>query len=45
MASGRDTDRLSKVLGTSGDLLPVKLDVTQPGDAEAAVRAAIGRFG
>ena len=45
VASGRDTDRLSRVLGTSGDLLPVKLDVTQPGDAEAAVRAAVDRFG
>ena len=45
VATGRDTARLSRVLGTSGDLLPVKLDVTQPGDAEAAVRAAVDRFG
>ena len=45
VASGRDAARLPKVLGTSGDLLTVKLDVTQPGDAEAAVRAAVRRFG
>ena len=45
VASGRDRDRLSKVLGESNDLLPVKLDVTSRGDAEAAVRAAVDRFG
>src|SRR5881409_4010373 len=45
VASGRDTDRVSKALGQSNDLLPVKLDVTSRADAEAAVRAAIDRFG
>jgi NAD(P)-dependent dehydrogenase (short-subunit alcohol dehydrogenase family) len=45
VASGRDSDRVSKVLGPSDDLLAVKLDVTQRGDAEAAVRAAVDRFG
>jgi NAD(P)-dependent dehydrogenase (short-subunit alcohol dehydrogenase family) len=45
VASGRDTDRLSQVLGRSNDLLTVKLDVTRRGDAEAAVRAAVERFG
>jgi NAD(P)-dependent dehydrogenase (short-subunit alcohol dehydrogenase family) len=45
VASGRDTDRLSKVLGPSDDLLAVKLDVTSRADAEAAVRAAVDRFG
>jgi short chain dehydrogenase len=39
VASGRDTDRVSKALGRSNDLLPVKLDVTSRTDAEAAVRA------
>ena len=43
VASGRDTDRLSKVLGQSSDQLAVKLDVTSRADAEAAVRAAIAR--
>src|SRR5437879_4045001 len=45
VASGRDTDRVSKALGQSNDLLPVKLDVTSRADAEAAVRVAIDRFG
>jgi NAD(P)-dependent dehydrogenase (short-subunit alcohol dehydrogenase family) len=45
VASGRDTDRLSKALGQSADLLPVKLDVTSRADAEAAVGAAVDRFG
>ena len=44
-ASGRDIDRLSRVLGKSNDLLAVKLDVTSRADAEAAVRAAVERFG
>jgi NAD(P)-dependent dehydrogenase (short-subunit alcohol dehydrogenase family) len=45
VASGRDTDRVSKALGQSNDLLPVTLDVTSREDAEAAVRAAVDRFG
>ena len=45
VASGRDTDRLSKALGASGNLLTVKLDVTGAADAEAAVKAAVERFG
>ena len=45
VASGRDTGRLSTTLGQSNDLLVVKLDVTRRGDAEAAVRAALDRFG
>ena len=45
MASGRDRERVSKVLGTSSDVLAVTLDVTCAADAEAAVRAAVDRFG
>src|SRR3954464_13454773 len=45
VASGRDTERVSKTLGQSGDLLPVRLDVTSRADAEAAVGAAVDRFG
>ena len=45
VASGRDTDRVSKALGPSSDLLPVTLDVTSRTDAEAAVQAAVERFG
>ncbi len=45
VATGRDTGRVSKALGQSDDLLAVKLDVTSRADAEAAVRAAVDRFG
>src|SRR5688572_30610269 len=45
VASGRDTARVSKALGQSNDLMPVRLDVTSGADAEAAVRAAVDRFG
>jgi NAD(P)-dependent dehydrogenase (short-subunit alcohol dehydrogenase family) len=45
VASGRDRDAVSKALGQSENLLSVTLDVTTRADAEAAVRAAIERFG
>src|SRR5437868_10540818 len=45
VATGRDTERVTKALGQSNDLLPVKLDVTSRADGEAAVRAAVDRFG
>ena len=45
VASGRDSGRVSKALGRSNDLLAVKLDVTSRADAEAAVKAAVERFG
>jgi NAD(P)-dependent dehydrogenase (short-subunit alcohol dehydrogenase family) len=45
VASGRDTVRVSKALGQSNDLLPVRLDVTSRADAEAAVEVAVDRFG
>jgi NAD(P)-dependent dehydrogenase (short-subunit alcohol dehydrogenase family) len=45
VASGRDRDAVSEAVGQSDDLLAVKLDVTNRADAEAAVRAAVGRFG
>lgn len=45
VASGRDSDGVSKALGQSNELLAVELDVTKPGDAEAAVKAAVDRFG
>jgi NAD(P)-dependent dehydrogenase (short-subunit alcohol dehydrogenase family) len=45
VASGRDTDRLSKALGSSSNLLTVRLDVTRPVEAEAAVKAAVDRLG
>src|SRR6266571_9113375 len=45
VATGRDTDAVAKAVGESDDLLVVKLDVTNGADAEAAVRAAVNRFG
>ena len=45
VATGRNSDAVSKALGQSNDLLSVTLDVTRRTDAEAAVRAAIDRFG
>ncbi len=45
VASGRDKDAVAKAVGQSNDLLAVELDVTSRADAEAAVRAAVDRFG
>jgi len=45
VATGRDVERLTTALGPSDDLLAVKLDVTRPEDAAAAVKAAVDRFG
>ena len=45
VATGRNTDPVAKAVGHSNDLLAVKLDVTSRADAEAAVRAAVDRFG
>lgn len=45
VATGRDPAAVSKALGESNELLAVKLDVTKPSEAEAAVRAAVDRFG
>ena len=45
VATGRNTDKVAQAVGNSADLLVVKLDVTSPADAEAAVKAVIDRFG
>ena len=45
VATGRNTEKVAKALGNSADLLVVKLDITKPADAEAAVKAAVDRFG
>jgi NAD(P)-dependent dehydrogenase (short-subunit alcohol dehydrogenase family) len=45
VATGRNTDAVSKAVGQAENLLVVKLDVTSSADAEAAVKAAIERFG
>src|SRR5213596_3926705 len=45
VGTGRDPDVVAKAVGESDDLLVVTLDVTSRTDAEAAVRAAVNRFG
>jgi len=45
VATGRNPDAVAKAVGQADDLLVVKLDVTSTQDAEAAVEAAIERFG
>jgi len=45
VATGRDPDAVAKALRDSDNLLVVKLDVTSTQDAEAAVDAAVDRFG
>jgi NAD(P)-dependent dehydrogenase (short-subunit alcohol dehydrogenase family) len=45
VATGRNTDAVAKAVGEADDLLVVKLDVTNPADAQAAVQVAVDRFG
>src|SRR5438132_9068863 len=45
VATGRNTDTVTTALGKADDLLVVKLDITSPEDAQAAVKAAVDRFG
>jgi NAD(P)-dependent dehydrogenase (short-subunit alcohol dehydrogenase family) len=45
VATGRNAERVASAIGANDDLLVVELDVTDPASAEAAVAAAVGRFG
>jgi NAD(P)-dependent dehydrogenase (short-subunit alcohol dehydrogenase family) len=45
VATGRDSAAVSRAVGPSKDLRAVELDVTKRDEAEAAVRAAVDRFG
>jgi len=45
VATGRNIDAVSKAVGQADDLLVVKLDITDPASAQAAVQAAVERFG
>lgn len=45
VATGRNTEAVRKALGENDDLLVVKLDITNPADAETAVQVAVDRFG
>jgi NAD(P)-dependent dehydrogenase (short-subunit alcohol dehydrogenase family) len=45
VATGRNPEKVAKAIGEAEDLLAVKLDVTDLAEAEAAVQAAVERFG
>jgi len=45
VATGRRPDRVAEALGAHEDLLTVALDVTDPASIQAAVDAAVERFG
>jgi NAD(P)-dependent dehydrogenase (short-subunit alcohol dehydrogenase family) len=45
VATGRDPEKVTAAIGAAEDLLAVKLDITTPADAQAAVNGAIERLG
>jgi len=45
VATGRDAAKVAAALGDHHNLLAIKLDVTRPQDAQAAVEAAVAKFG
>ncbi|QIP12786.1 SDR family oxidoreductase [Spirosoma aureum] len=45
VATGRNSGKVAQTLGQSEDLLVVKLDITNPSDAESAIKATLDRFG
>jgi NAD(P)-dependent dehydrogenase (short-subunit alcohol dehydrogenase family) len=45
VATGRDPSKVGAAIGKHDDLLTVKLDVTRPEDSQAAVAAAVAKFG
>ncbi len=45
VATGRNTDTVSKAVGQADDLLVVTQDITDPASVQAAVQAAVERFG
>jgi NAD(P)-dependent dehydrogenase (short-subunit alcohol dehydrogenase family) len=45
IATGRDPAKVTTAIGAHGDLLSLRLDITRPEDAQAAVAAALEKFG
>jgi NAD(P)-dependent dehydrogenase (short-subunit alcohol dehydrogenase family) len=45
VATGRNPEAVAEAVRENDDILVVKLDITSPDDAEAAVQATIDRFG
>jgi NAD(P)-dependent dehydrogenase (short-subunit alcohol dehydrogenase family) len=44
VATGRDATKVATAVGDHDNLLAIKLDVTRPQDAQAAVEAAVAKF-
>jgi len=45
VATGRNQEKVAQAIGEADDLLVLTLDITKPAEAEAAVKAAVERFG
>ncbi len=45
VATGRDPEKVAAAVGDHDNLLRIKLDVTRPEDAQAAVESAVDKFG
>ena len=45
VATGRNAEKVTVAVGATADLLVLKLDVTNPADAQAAVNATLDTFG
>src|SRR5881296_1552908 len=45
LATGRDAAKVAAAVGDHENLLAIKLDVTRQQDAQAAVEAAVAKFG
>jgi NAD(P)-dependent dehydrogenase (short-subunit alcohol dehydrogenase family) len=45
VATRRNIEKVTEAVGASDNLLVVKLDVTDPADAQAAVKATVEMFG
>jgi NAD(P)-dependent dehydrogenase (short-subunit alcohol dehydrogenase family) len=45
VATGRDAAKVAAAVGDHDNLLTIRLDVTRPQDAKAAVEAAVAKFG
>jgi NAD(P)-dependent dehydrogenase (short-subunit alcohol dehydrogenase family) len=45
VATARNANRVTQAVGSSDDLLTVSLDITDPASVQAAVDAAVKRFG
>src|SRR5437868_1280373 len=45
VATGRDAAKVAAAVAHDGNMLAVKVDVTRPEDAQAAVEAAVAKFG